>query len=303
MILGLLANAIVLSAVYVMFSTGFTLVYGSFRVMNMAHGAMLAAGAFIALYFTNATGISLWLAAVIGVLCAGLLNALMNVLVVRPIQKRTSSLTTGPEELTPVVATIAAAGVIAGVVFNTAGGVSHVYQHTDGIGASFDMFGVHLSALEVVIVAVAVIITVGLNLLIGRTSMGMRIRAVAEDSHMAEALAVRSGVIASAVFFISGALAGLTGVSVGLLYNNVNPLMGEQLLLLGFIIVTVGGVGSLRGTIIAAIIVAFIRTFASTIMSVPAVTMLLFGILLLMLIVRPSGIVGVKVLAKGAGRA
>lgn len=303
MVTSLLANAIVLSAVFIAFSMGFTLVYGSFRVMNMAHGAMLAVGAFVALFLSNTVGLPLGVAAVAGVLAAGAANAVMNILIIRPIQRRTLSLTSAAEELTPVIATIAVAGIIAGIIFNTAGGLTYVFKDVGWLSSSVEVVGAHVSILDIIIVVLSVALTVGLNLLISRTTMGIRIRAVAEDNYMAEALGVRSGFIAASVFFISGALAGLTGIAVGLLNNNVNPVMGEQLLLLGFIIVTVGGIGSLKGTIIAAVIVAFIRTFASTYLPVPVVTLILFGILLLVLVVRPAGIMGVRVFASGVKRA
>jgi branched-chain amino acid transport system permease protein len=302
MIPSLLANAIVLSAVFVTFSMGFTLVYGSFRVMNMAHGAMLTVGAFVALFLSNNAGLPLGFAAVAGVLAAGTINAVMNILVIRPIQRRTLSLTSAAEELTPVIATIAVAGISSGIIFNIAGGLSYVFQNAQWISSSVEVGGAHISILDIIIVVLAIALTIGLNLLISQTPMGIRIRAVAEDNYMAEALGVRSGFIAVAVFFITGALAGLTGIAVGLLNNNVNPVMGEQLLLLGFIIVTVGGIGSLKGTIIAAVIVAFIRTFASTYLPVPIVTLILFGILLLVLVIRPAGIMGARVFATGVKR-
>jgi branched-chain amino acid transport system permease protein len=104
------------------------------------------------------------------------------------------------------------------------------------------------------------------------------------------------------VFFISGALAGLTGVAAGLLYSSVNPTMGDHLLLFGFVIVTVGGLGSLTGTIIAALLVAFVQTLAANYFPVPVVNICIFGVLLLTLLVRPSGILGSRALTSGVTR-
>lgn len=302
MLWSLIANAIVLSSVYVLFSTGFTLVYGSFRVMNMAHGAILTVGAFVGIFITNSLGLPLVVAAVAAAVAAGLLNAAMNAVIIQPIQRRTSGLNSAAEELTPVIATIAVTSIIAGVLFNSVAGVSYVFSDSTAISESVEMLGVHVSVLDILVVATALILSVGIHLLINKTRAGVRIRAVAEDRHMSEALGIRSSLVGASVFFLSGALAGVTGVAVGLLYGNVNPVMGEQLLLLGFIIVTVGGIGSLKGTLIAAVIVAFVKTFASAQFSVPVVTMFLFGVLLLTLLVRPSGIMGTRVLGSGVAR-
>ncbi|GAA2339891.1 branched-chain amino acid ABC transporter permease [Dactylosporangium salmoneum] len=298
----LIANAVVLGSVYVVFSSGFTLVYGAFRIMNMAHGAVLTVGAFMGILAANHFGWPLALAAVFAAVAAGLLNLLMDALVIQPILRRTSSLHGSGEELTPVVATLAVVGIATGVLYNVVTGVGYVFENAGTVSGTLRVGSLHVSVLDVTIVLAAIVVSVGINLYINRSAAGVRVRAVAEDRYMAAALGVRPNVTSAGVFFISGALAGLTGMATGLLYNNVSPAMGEPLLLFGFIIVTVGGIGSLTGTIIASFIVAFVRVFAANHFSVPVVTMMLFGILLLTLLIRPSGIMGARVLGGGVSR-
>lgn len=302
MSLSLIANAIVLGAVYVLFSSGFTLVYGSFRVMNMAHGAILTVGAFVGIFVTNVLGLPLPVALIAAAAGAGLLNVAMDALIIQPILRRTSSLHGEAEELAPVIATLAFVGIVSGVLHNIVKGIGYVYDDTAWVSGSLQLGTAHISFLDAAIVLAALVSCVGIHLIVTRSSAGMRIRAVAEDRYMSAALGVNPGATSAFVFFLSGALAGLTGVAVGLLYNNVNPAMGEVLLLFSFIIVTVGGIGSLKGTIIAAFLVAGVRVFGADHFPVPVVTMMLFGLLLVTLLIRPAGLMGTQVLTSGVTR-
>lgn len=299
----IVVDAVVLGSIYLLFASGFTLVYGSFRILNLAHGAVMTLGAYFGLTVTNDLGLPLWLAAIVAAVSAGLANVFLDAVVVQPIVRRTSSLqsTTG-EELAPVIVTLAFGAVITGLVRNVVTGETHVYDGVGGIANSFEVGGVVLSQLGLMIIAAAVVLPVGIFFLINRTRVGTRIRAVAEDRYMAAGLGVRPSVVSATVFFISGALAGLTGVAAGLLYSSVNPTMGDHLLLLGFVIVTVGGLGSLGGTIIAALLVAFVQSVASNHYDVPVVNICLFGMLLLTLLIRPSGILGSRALTSGVTR-
>ena len=159
-----------------------------------------------------------------------------------------------------------------------------------------------MSTLDIAIVVLAVAMTSLLYLTIARTRAGMAIRAVAEDRRMASALGVRPNVVSAATFFVSGAMAGVCGVLVGILYSNVNVTIGDHLLLFGFVIITVGGLGSLGGTVIAAFLVAFVQTIANAYFEAAAVDLIVFGTLLITLLVRPNGILGKDVLSAGVAR-
>jgi branched-chain amino acid transport system permease protein len=298
----LVANALVLGSVYLMFASGFTLVYGTFQVMNLAHGTILTLGGFLGLLALNNLDLPLPIAVLAAAVGAGTVNVVMDALVVRPIKKKSASYHRGAEEFTPVIATLAFSLVIAGIIQVRAVDVSYTYDTPTFLDDSYGVLGATLSVVEIAVLVGAAALAVGMYWLIDRTRIGVAIRAVAEDSYMASALGVRSSVVSGFVFFLSGALAGVTGVAVGILYSSVNPSMGVDLLLFGFVIVTVGGLGSLTGTALAAYIVAFARTIASDNLSGPSIDLWVFSLLLITLVVRPAGLLGKRVLGNGVAR-
>ena len=302
MTLDLIKNAIVLGSVYLLFATGFTLVFGSFKVMNLAHGAIMTLGAFVGIYADNVLGLPISITLVLGAIGAGMGNALLDVAILRPIAYRSATTHAGAEDLNPIVATLSFGTIVLGLLVQTVKAVDFTYKKTQALAKPFDVFGLTVSSLDLAIVACAIAMTGLLYLTIARTRAGMAIRAVAEDRSMASALGVRPNLVSAATFFVSGAMAGVCGVLVGILYSNVNVTIGDHLLLFGFVIITVGGLGSLAGTAIAAYLVAFVQTIANTFVQDAAVDLIVFGTLLLTLLIRPNGILGTNVLSAGVAR-
>jgi branched-subunit amino acid ABC-type transport system permease component len=300
--LDLVVNACVLGAVYLLFTTGFTLVYGTFQVMNLAHGTILVAGAFVGILVANTADLPLAAAVLAAAVAAGLLNVFMDAVVIRPIKRASATYSRGADELSPIIATLSFGAILAAVIQNYATNSTYRFDNIGNLGNPHDLLGIRLSTLEITILVGAAVLAGGTYWLIDRTQLGITIRSVAEDSFMASALGVRTARVSAAVFFLSGALAGISGVAVGLLYTSVTPIMGAELLLYGFVIATIGGLGSLAGTAMASFIVAFARTLASEHFTGSAVDIWVFSLLLLVLLVRPAGLMGKKVLSSGVVR-
>jgi branched-chain amino acid transport system permease protein len=297
----IIVNTLVLGSIYLTFSVGFTLVYGTFGVMNLAHATILTLGAFLALIVVNTLRLPLALAFVAAALGAGVMNAALDALVIRPI-RRTSTFRSRTEELAPIIATLSFSLLLGAIIQYQAPVVLYTYQGTSGLATPLEFLGLRVSVLEIGILATAAVVVAGSYWLIERTQLGITIRAVAEDRYMASALGVRASIVHGAVFFLSGALAGVCGVLVGLLYTSVQPSMGDDLLLYGFVIVTVGGLGSLTGTALASFLVAIAKTAASHYLSGPSIDVWIFLVLLAVLVLRPQGLLGRRVLSSGIVR-
>ncbi len=180
--------------------------------------------------------------------------------------------------------------------------VDFTYKRAGFLAQPLTIGGITISSLAIAIILAAVILTGLVSVVISKTRAGMAVRAVAEDRLMASALGIYPNAVSASIFFVSGALAAICGVLVGILYSNVSVGIGDQMLLFGFVIITIGGVGSLAGTAVAAIFVGMLQTVANNFFQSFVVDLIVFSALLLTLLVRPSGLFGKPVLSAGIAR-
>jgi len=301
MSLDIIKNGIVLGSVYLLFSAGFTLVFGSLNVMNLAQGALMTLGAFLGIYMDNGLGLPIAATIVVAAIGAGLTNALLDVLILRPIA-RNAATQTGGHDLTPIVATLSFGTIIIGLLVHTVQAYDFSFKNAEALAVPFVIGGFTISSLAIAIILCSFGITGVLYLFIAKTRAGMAIRAVAEDRGMAAALGVRPNLVSAATFFVSGAMAGVCGVLVGILYGNVNVASGDSLLLFGFVIIIVGGVGSLAGTAIASLLIGMVQTIVNVYFQSAVIDLIVFGTLFVTLLVRPNGLLGKSVLSAGVTR-
>lgn len=297
----LIKNGLVLGSVYLLFSAGFTLVFGAFNVLNLAHGAIMTLGAFIGIYVDNVFGLPIGFSLIAAALGGGLVNAFLDAAVLRPIV-RSARADAGSQDLIPIVVTLSFGSILVGLLVQTVRAVDFTYKHAEFLARPLSLGGITISSLAITIVLSGVILTGLLSVVINKTRAGMAVRAVAEDRLMAAALGIHPNSVSASIFFVSGALAGVCGVLVGILYSNVSVGIGDQMLLFGFVIITIGGVGSLAGTAVAAIFVGMLQTIANNFFQSFLVDLIVFGALLLTLLVRPSGLFGKSVLSAGIAR-
>jgi branched-chain amino acid transport system permease protein len=298
----LIKNWLVLGSVYLLFSNGFSIVFGAFNVMNLAHGAILTLGAFIGIYADNVLGVPIAVTLVLAAIGSGVANSMLDAFILRPIARRTADAQSGSHDLTPIVITLSFGTVIVGLLTQKVKAVDFTFKHAEFMATPFELGSLTVSSLDLVIFVCAFVATALLYVTIMKTRAGMAIRAVAEDGQMAAGLGVRPNVVSAATFFVSGAMAGVCGVLVGILYSNVNVAIGDQLLLFGFVIIILGGVGSLAGTAIASMFIALVQTVASVNFQSAVAELIVFGALLITLLVRPNGILGKSVQMAGVGR-
>ena len=157
---------------------------------------------------------------------------------------------------------------------------------------AFTVAGLRVTLLQLVILG-TVAATVGLlALYLYRTSLGRQVRAVAVSQDTARLLGIDPGLVMAQVFLISGALAGVAGLLIGLAFNSVHYLMGEPLLLRAFVVVVLGGLGSIVGAVVAGLALGLVQALSVAYASSGVADALLFGLLFLVLLVRPTGLFG-----------
>ncbi|MDP2358095.1 MAG: branched-chain amino acid ABC transporter permease [Beijerinckiaceae bacterium] len=244
-------NGVQLGVMLFLLAAGLTLIFGIMGVINLAHGSLYMIGAFAMAWVANKTG-SFLIAAPAGLLTAGAIGMLMEFFVIRKLYAR--------DHLDQVLATF---GLI--LFFNQLTvllfGRQPLFVQIPGfLEGSILLFGdVRYPVYRIAIIAVGLLTAIGLYLLIARTRLGMLIRAGATNRDMVRALGVDIRLLYTALFGLGAMLAGLAGVMAGPILS-VQVGMGEQVLILTFVVVVIGGVGSVRGAFVGAMIVGVVDT-------------------------------------------
>lgn len=280
-----LFNGLVLGAVYALFALGFNLVFGVHKIMNLAHGAIFTAGAFIGLYSVLA-GFPLWAAFLVAVLCTGLLSVAIDYFAFRPLRK------TSEAEFAVLIASIGVDMILVNLTLRAS--EARTVRFPFGIVPvqPFMVFGLRVSPLQLVIVATAIICVAVLAYYLYRTSFGRQVRAVSNNERAAMLLGVEPRNVYFQTFFISGALAGVAGVLIGLAFNSISFSMGEPYLLRGFVVLILGGLGSLPGAVIAGLALGIVQTMSVAYLPTGLTEIIVYSLLFVVLLIRPNGLFG-----------
>ena len=246
-------NGLQFGVMLFMIAAGLTLIFGIMDVINLAHGSLYMAGAFVGATVTARTG-SFGLGVLAGAAAGALLALVLELAVIRRLYAR--------DHLDQVLATYALILTFSEGVKMLWGPAPIFLAAPPPLAGTVEVLpGVPYPAYRLVVIAVGLAAALFLGWLIGRTRLGMRIRAGTTNRETVEALGVDIGVLFALVFAIGGALAGLAGVMAGPVLA-VQVGMGEQILILAFVVIVVGGLGSVRGAFAGALLVGLADTWA-----------------------------------------
>jgi branched-chain amino acid transport system permease protein len=279
-------NGMVVGSVYALFALGFTLIFGVHHILNMAHGAIFMWGAFIGLFAVTRFDLPFPVAFVLAIVLAGLLSVALDWVAFRPLRKR------GAPEFSAIISSIGA-GLI---LMNLAQRLSETRVLRYPFGTLpveiFMLFGLRVTLIQAVIVGSALVIVSVLLGYLFYTRFGRQIRAVAVNERTATLLGVNPDFVYFQTFFISGALAGAAGVLIGIAFNAVHFLMGEPYMLRAFVVIVLGGLGSIMGALVAGLLLGLVQTLTIAYVSSGLSDAIIFSLLFVTLLLRPTGFFG-----------
>jgi branched-chain amino acid transport system permease protein len=288
-----LINALSLGSVYALFALGFTLVFGVLGVINLAHGAIFMLGSYVALLLVNQFQMSLWLAMLIAMLTCGVIGVIVDFLVLRPLRKRNAP------HLAPMIATIGVAIMITNVAQGFFGAENKRFPFGTIPEESLTVGNLHLTAVQLAIVLISFALMVVLLIIMRRTQLGRALRAIAESPKAAYLLGINVEGLFLFTSFAAAALGGAAGVLVGLSFNAISPFMGQPMLHKGIAVIILGGMGDIRGALIGGLFLGFAEVMSVAYLSSDFRDAVAFGLLFVILLVRPSGMFG-KILERKA---
>jgi branched-subunit amino acid ABC-type transport system permease component len=293
----LIVNSLIAAGTYAILAMGFSLIYGTTKFFNLAHGVMAAVGGYCTFWLLGAfSGLPLWVMVIVSVIVAGLLGYLVDRIVYLPLRKRKAS------NMVLLVASLGAFTVIQAAIamiftsqFQTLALPNSAAQSLGGLASAasenvYQIAGASITETQTMILGAAILVFVFLWLLLKKTLFGKAIRAISDDEEVAKIAGINTEKIIGWTFFVGSAISGLAGILIGF-DTGIEPTMGMELLLKGVIAAIVGGVGSISGAALGALLLGFAENFGIWKISGEWKDSIAFALLILFLIFRPKGII------------
>ncbi|ATP42257.1 branched-chain amino acid ABC transporter permease [Solibacillus sp. R5-41] len=278
-----LVNGISLGSIYALIALGYTMVYGIIKLINFAHGDVFMLGAFIGFYAIARWEMNVFLALIL----AMILCAVIGVIIERVAYKRLRN-------ATRIAALITAIGVSLLIEYTVIffRGASPSAYPTIFETSNFEILGVKISTQSILILSVSIFLMILLQFIVHKTKIGKAMRAVSHDADAARLMGINVDNTISATFAIGSALAGAAGVIFGIYYTRIDPLMGVLPGIKAFIAAVLGGIGIIPGAMVGGLVLGVVETIVSALGYSLWRDAAAFVILILILIIRPSGIFG-----------
>ena len=284
-----LVNGLILGSVYALLALGYTMVYGIIKLINFAHGDIYMMGAFMGYFLINSLHLNFFLALILAMIGTAALGVLVEFLAYRPLRNSTR-----------IAALITAIGVsffLEYVMVYFVGANTRSFpQVIETVRYSFGP--ISLTNIQLMILAVSLILMVLLQVIVQKTKMGKAMRAVSVDSDAAQLMGINVNRTISFTFALGSALAGAAGVLIALYYKSLEPLMGMTPGLKSFVAAVLGGIGIIPGAALGGFVIGLLETFATAFGMSDFRDAIVYGILILILLVRPAGILGKNVKEK-----
>jgi len=279
-LLQILIYGAVISSIYALLAVGFTLVFGVARILNLAHGAFYALGAYGVYTLTANVHLPLWLAAIVAVVLVGLLGVLIERVLVRPLRR---------SMLAVLLITLAVALMIEQVLLLAFG--SEARNVPSLVDVTYHLLGVDISGQRLFALAGGIVVLAGLWSFLQFTRLGSAILAVSQDAEAAQYMGIPSDRMYSIVMGMSAGMAAAAGVLVAP-FQSVIPSMGLLPLVKAFAIVVVGGLGSIAGSVVGALLLGFSETIIAFKISIEWSQIVSVAAVLVTLVLRPAGFFG-----------
>jgi branched-subunit amino acid ABC-type transport system permease component len=273
---------LVTASVLAIAAVGFTLQFGVTDVLNLAYGAIMIAGAFIA-YAVNQAGASVWIGLVAAVAACSLGSVLVNSGVYAPFQRR------GSPAITMVIVSLGMTLIIEFGVAAVAGGTGVSYTMSQG--RTFHA-GLILTTVQLVIIALSLVVMAGVHALLRYTKLGKAMRATAANKTLARNCGIRTGRVITVTWALTGALCGLAGVVFAIDSGSFGPTSTDIFLVLILAAVFLGGPGQAYGAMLGALVIGLATEISAAFIPPDYKYVVAFVILLVMLGVRPTGLLG-----------
>ena len=284
-----LVNGIILGSIYALLALGYTMVYGIIKLINFAHGDIYMMGAFVGYYAINSLGMNFWVALVFAMLVCAILGVVIEFLAYRPLRNST--------RISALITAIGVSFFLEYIMVLFVGADTRSFPQKIAI-KTYHLGSISVTNVQLLILVVALVLMVALQLIVKKTKMGKAMRAVYVDSDAAELMGINVNNTISFTFALGSSLAGAAGVLIGLYYNSIEPLMGMTPGIKAFVAAVLGGIGIIPGAALGGFVIGILETLSTAIGLSSYRDAIVYGVLIVILLVRPAGILGKNVKEK-----
>ncbi len=272
---------LVTASILALAAVGFTLQFGITNILNLSYGDIMTASAF-GVYFLNRAGLNIWLCVLLGAVLGAIFSYLLNRFLFSPFVRK------GTKLFGMVIVTLSAGLIIQNLVLAIGGPTFFSYSFSQGKTLTWGAIALTTSQIEIMALAVAAMLAI--HLLLGRTRLGKAMRATASDPILARSCGIRTRRIIDITWLLSGALCGLAGVVLVMNTAAFQSTTGNDFLVIVVAAAMLGGVGQAYGAMIGALVIGLVTEIAAAFIDPSYKNVLAFAILILVLLLRPQGI-------------
>lgn len=285
-------NGLALGSVYALIAIGYTMVYGIIGLINFAHGDIYMMGAFFGFFAATIFKLPFIPTLLVGMIGAGVLGIVIEKIAYKPLRNS--------PKLSLLITAIGMSLLLEnGSRLNFIFGPDYRTYPSKLLPEKIIQIGsLRLNSLHLLIILISILLAVILQIIVFKTKVGKAMRATSFDKDAAALMGININNIISVTFAIGSALAGAAGVLVGILYSRIDPYMGIMPGLKAFVAAVLGGIGIIPGAVLGGIIMGIAETFTKVYISSKLSDAIAFTILIIILLIKPSGILGKKVNVK-----
>lgn len=276
-------NGISLGSIYALIALGYTMIYGIIKLINFAHGDIYMVGAYFGFFAITELGLGIVPALLLSMVCTAVLGMLVERIAYKPLRHapRISIL-------------ISAIGMSLFLEYAMMAFVSPTPRTFPPLfsDVAFTVGSLIINGQQMLILCITCLLMIVLTYIVQKTKLGKAMRAASFDTETAQLMGINADRIISFTFAIGSALAAVAGILVGVYYNSIDPLMGIMPGIKAFVAAVLGGIGILPGAVLGGLILGLVEAFVSGFISSTFRDAAAFGILILVLLIRPAGLLG-----------
>lgn len=284
-----LISGLSLGSIYALIALGYTMVYGIAKMLNFAHGDIIMVGAYAVITAVFTMGLPPFIAILISIALCALLGIVIEFLAYRPLRQA--------QPLAVLITAIGVSYLLQNLALLIYGSEQKAFPTIVAL-PTVHIGGVYIDGITLATLVVTAVIMVALSLFINKTRMGKAMRAVSEDKEAAELMGISVNRTITVTFAVGSALAGVAAIFYGAAYTYIRPTTGAMPGIKAFTAAVFGGIGSIPGAMLGGILLGVIEQLSKTYISTLWADAIVFGVLVVVLVVKPTGLLGKKISEK-----
>lgn len=277
-----LINGIQIGSIYALVALGYSLVYGIVKLINFAHGEVIMVGSYAAFFMISKAGLHPVIAVIITIIFCALLGMTIEKLAYKPLR--------GAARISLLITAIGVSLLLQNLVQLLFTPNPRMFQNL--FPGQVNIGDLYISLATVVTIVVSILMMIFLSVLVNRTRMGKAMRAVSEDNEAAQLMGININTTISFTFALGSGLAAVASILYCSSYSQISPTMGSMLGLKAFVAAVLGGIGSIPGAVLGGFLIGIVESFTKAYISSTLADAIVFFILIVVLLIKPAGILG-----------